>query len=206
MGVVMVMFRADGQRRSFSVTRDMTVIGRREDCDLRIPLSDVSRKHCRMILNGDAIKVEDLGSSNGTYVNGERVQQAELTPGDTLQVGPVVFVVQVDGFPADEDLNPVTVATAAGAAAAGAGAEGDEEPVDLEAAEDGEPVTATADAGDDEEPLDLETTTSGADSVGPGEFDPMEALESNEGSAFDFQIDESQHGEQSPVDLEESGH
>ena len=46
MGVVMVMFRADGQRRSFSITRDMTVVGRREDCDLRIPLSDVSRKHC----------------------------------------------------------------------------------------------------------------------------------------------------------------
>ena len=48
MGLVMVMFRADQQRRSFSVTRDMTVIGRREDCDLRIPLSDVSRKHCRL--------------------------------------------------------------------------------------------------------------------------------------------------------------
>jgi pSer/pThr/pTyr-binding forkhead associated (FHA) protein len=205
MGVVMVMFRADGQRRSFSVTRDMTVIGRREDCDLRIPLSDVSRKHCRMILNGDAIKVEDLGSSNGTYVNGERVQQAELTPGDTLQIGPVVFVLQVDGFPADEDLNPVTVATtAATAGAAGAIASGDdEEPVDLEASEDGAVVAAE---DGDEEPLDLETAATADDSGTGGEFDPMEALESNEGSAFDFQIDESQHGEQSPVDLEESGH
>jgi pSer/pThr/pTyr-binding forkhead associated (FHA) protein len=75
MGVVMVMFRADGQRRSFSITRDMTVVGRREDCDLRIPLSDVSRKHCRLILNGETMKIEDLGSSNGTYINGERVQQ-----------------------------------------------------------------------------------------------------------------------------------
>src|SRR3954470_3364038 len=89
MGVVMVMFRADQQRRSFSVTRDMTVIGRREDCDLRIPLSDVSRKHCRMILDGETIKVEDLGSSNGTYRNGERVQQTERTAGYTLQIGPV---------------------------------------------------------------------------------------------------------------------
>lgn len=191
MGVVMVMFRADGQRRSFSVTRDMTVIGRREDCDLRIPLSDVSRKHCRLILNGEAIKVEDLGSSNGTYVNGERVQQGEVTPGDTLQIGPVVFVLQVDGFPADEDLTPVTAAAAAGAAGTAVAAA---VPAD------------SPDAGDDEEPVDLETTTSGDDSVAAGEFDPMEALESNEGSAFDFQIDESQHGEQSPVDLEESGH
>jgi len=192
MGVVMVMFRPDGQRRSFSVTRDMTVIGRREDCDLRIPLGDVSRKHCRLILEGEAIKVEDLGSSNGTYRNGERVQQAELTAGDTLQIGPVVFVLQVDGFPADEDLSPVTVQSAAaasnGAAAASASAAGEEaveEVVDLESAEE-EPAAAS--------------------SAAPGEFDPMEALESAEGSAFDFQIDESQHGEQSPVDLEESGH
>ncbi|MEO6437274.1 MAG: FHA domain-containing protein [Tepidisphaeraceae bacterium] len=190
MGVVLVMFRADGQRRSFSVTRDMTVIGRREDCDLRIPLSDVSRKHCRMMLDGDIIKVEDLGSSNGTYRNGERVQQTELSAGDTLQVGPVVFVLQVDGFPADEDLTPVTAGTTtAGGAAITAASDGDAEAVELE-----------------EDAIDLTNTTAGGDSVAPGEFDPMEALEANEGSAFDFQIDESQHGEQSPVDLEESGH
>jgi predicted component of type VI protein secretion system len=192
MGVVLVMFRADGQRRSFSVTRDMTVIGRREDCDLRIPLSDVSRKHCRLILEGETIRVEDLGSSNGTYRNGERVQQTELAAGDTLQVGPVVFVMQVDGYPADEDLSPVTVGATAGGAAAAAAAS--------EESGEGEEVAA-------EDVVDLETTTSG-DSAAPGEFDPMEALESAEGSAFDFQIDESAHGEQSPVDvdLEESGH
>ena len=184
MGVVMVMFRADGQRRSFSITRDMTVVGRREDCDLRIPLSDVSRKHCRLILNGEAMKIEDLGSSNGTYINGERVQQAELSPGDTLQIGPVVFVVQVDGFPADEDLQPVTAQSAAADTKTPAG----------------KPAATS-----DDEPIDLETTTAGKE-TNPAEFDPMEALESNEGSAFDFQIDESQHGEQSPVDLEESGH
>src|SRR5678816_3257623 len=89
MGVVMVMFRADGQRRSFSITRDMTVIGRREDCDLRIPLGDVSRKHCRIIKDASSIRVEDLGSSNGTYRNGERIQQCEASAGDTIQVGPV---------------------------------------------------------------------------------------------------------------------
>lgn len=49
MQVVLVMFRADDQRRSFALPRQITVIGRREDCDLRIPLGDVSRKHCRLI-------------------------------------------------------------------------------------------------------------------------------------------------------------
>ena len=183
MGVVMVMFRNDQQRRSFSVTRDMTVIGRREDCDLRIPLSDVSRKHCRVILDGETIKVEDLGSSNGTYRNGERVQQAELSAGDTLQVGPVVFVLQVDGFPADEDLKPVALQSTA--------------------TDDTKAGGAPSPSDSREDAIDLEESTAEKTN---GEFDPMEALESAEGSAFDFQIDESQHGEQSPVDLEESGH
>src|SRR5262245_42368052 len=75
MQAVLVMFRSDGERRSFSIARDMTVIGRREDCDLRIPLGDVSRKHCRLVRDGDMLKVEDLGSSNGTYLNGRRVQE-----------------------------------------------------------------------------------------------------------------------------------
>jgi predicted component of type VI protein secretion system len=136
MQVVLVMFKGD-QRRSFSVTRDMTVIGRREDCDLRIPLGDVSRKHCRLIKDDGTLRIEDLGSSNGTFINGERVQQAELTAGDTLQVGPVVFVAQVDGQPEDDALQPVIAAAAVPEAAV----EGDES---------GLAPTAQSDAGDGE--------------------------------------------------------
>ena len=112
MQAVLVMFRSDGERRSFSIARDMTVIGRREDCDLRIPLGEVSRKHCRLIRDGDTLKLEDLGSSNGTFLNGSRVQEALLSPGDTIQVGPVVFVVQVDGEPPEEELRPVSMDSA----------------------------------------------------------------------------------------------
>jgi pSer/pThr/pTyr-binding forkhead associated (FHA) protein len=102
------MFRADGERRSFSIVRDMTVVGRREDCDLRIPLGEVSRKHCRLIKDNDSIRLEDLGSSNGTFHNGERVREATLAPGDTVQIGPVTFMVQIDGVPADEEMQPST--------------------------------------------------------------------------------------------------
>jgi len=110
MQAVLVMFRSDGERRSFSVARDITVIGRREDCDLRIPLGDISRKHCRLIRDGETLRVEDLGSSNGTFHNGQRVQEATLTAGDSVQLGPVVFVLQVDGVPADDELAPVIAA------------------------------------------------------------------------------------------------
>jgi pSer/pThr/pTyr-binding forkhead associated (FHA) protein len=107
MQVVLVMFRAEGERRSFSVVRDVTVIGRREDCDLRIPVGEVSRKHCRIVKEGDTLRAEDLGSSNGTFHNGQRIQgSVQLEPGDSVQVGPVVFVVQIDGVPPDDALEP----------------------------------------------------------------------------------------------------
>ena len=105
MQVVLVMFRGDGERRSFSIARDMTVIGRREDCDLRIPVGDVSRKHCRIMKDEDFVRVEDLGSSNGTHVNGERIQEALLKAGDWIQIGPVQFIVQIDGSPTEEELS-----------------------------------------------------------------------------------------------------
>jgi len=101
------MFRPEGDRRSFSITREITVVGRREDCDFRIPLGEISRKHCRLIKDGESLRIEDLGSSNGTYHNGVRVQEATLAPGDTLQIGSVVFAVQIDGVPDDDDLQPI---------------------------------------------------------------------------------------------------
>lgn len=110
MQAVLVMFRSDGDRRSFSLTRDITVIGRREDCDLRIPLGEISRKHCRLVRDGDSLHLEDLGSSNGTYHNGQRVQEAILSPGDSIQVGPLVFVLQIDGVPPEDELAPVIAA------------------------------------------------------------------------------------------------
>ena len=106
MQVVFVMFLADGTRRSFPLTRDVTVIGRREDCDLRIPLTEISRKHCRVIKDGQGIRLEDLGSSNGTYHNGGRVQESILQAGDQLRIGPVNFTVQIDGFPTDDMITP----------------------------------------------------------------------------------------------------
>jgi pSer/pThr/pTyr-binding forkhead associated (FHA) protein len=62
-----------------------------------------------VIKDADTARVEDLGSSNGTYHNGQRIQgSVEVHPGDSVEVGPVVFVVQVDGVPADDELQPIT--------------------------------------------------------------------------------------------------
>lgn len=126
MDVVLVMFK-DDQRREFPLTKAKTVIGRRQDCDLRIPTRDVSRRHCEIEITEDAAIVRDLGSTNGTYVNNQRIAEKPLAPGDRLTIGPVVFVVQIDGKP--EEIKPEDVAAAAARAAAAppVGAPGGEE-------------------------------------------------------------------------------
>ncbi|MEM1356310.1 MAG: FHA domain-containing protein [Planctomycetota bacterium] len=99
--VLLVMFKSDGTRRDFPVTKGVTVIGRKVNCDLRIPLTSVSRQHCEIRLDEDKIHVKDMGSSNGTYLNSVRIQDSHLSAGDELVVGPVVFTVVVDGHPSD---------------------------------------------------------------------------------------------------------
>lgn len=115
MDVVLVMFK-DDERREFPLPKKKTIIGRRPDCDLRIPTSDVSRRHCE-IGPGEKrseLVVRDLGSSNGTYVNDKRVAEAKLQAGDRLTIGPITFIVQIDGQPAKIAPAPASGAKSAG--------------------------------------------------------------------------------------------
>ena len=82
----------------------VTVIGRSTECDVRLSSSHVSRKHCRFVVQENRISIEDLGSSNGTYVNDQLIephQAITLTPGDKVTIGPAVFVVDYE-FPTYE--------------------------------------------------------------------------------------------------------
>ena len=69
------------------------VIGRIQGCGLKIPSGSVSRQHCRLSVADGIVHVEDLGSANGTLVNGDPVQWSVLRPGDLLTVGPITFKV-----------------------------------------------------------------------------------------------------------------
>ncbi|MGC8641408.1 MAG: FHA domain-containing protein [Isosphaeraceae bacterium] len=69
-------------------------IGRHDDCLIRIRSSQVSRRHCEVLMEGDALVVRDLGSSNGTFVNGKRVLGKQtLNSGDVLTIGGVTLRV-----------------------------------------------------------------------------------------------------------------
>ena len=105
MEVKLIMFKNDGQRKDFPVTGPTVSIGRGEDCGLRVPLLSVSRRHCELTVTDQEIKVRDLGSSNGTYLNNDRIsEEIVLKAGDRLAVGPVVFTVQIDGEPEEIQL------------------------------------------------------------------------------------------------------
>lgn len=104
MEVKLVTFKTNGQRKDFGLRGSVTVIGRGEKCELRVPVSSVSRRHCEFTISDDELKVKDLASSNGTYVNNKRVNEAVLAAGDRIVVGPVVFTVQIDGMP--EEIQP----------------------------------------------------------------------------------------------------
>lgn len=99
MEVALVRVTAEGETTRVVLNKDRTVIGRQEGCQLRIPIAGVSRSHCEVVVRDGSITVKDLGSSNGTFVNQDRVTEQPLAPGDLLSVGGQVFLVQVNGEP-----------------------------------------------------------------------------------------------------------
>lgn len=71
-----------------------TVIGRDSSCDICLNLDYLSRKHISLEPVNGKLLIEDLNSSNGTFVNGERVQKAELKPGDKIKLDVLTFEVR----------------------------------------------------------------------------------------------------------------
>lgn len=86
-------------------------IGRDPDNDLVIDAPMVSRRHARLIVEGDRTRIEDLGSSNGTYINGERVHgSATVRPGDRIGLGSYTFTLDLAGhLEAADDRDGLTI-------------------------------------------------------------------------------------------------
>jgi len=99
MQISLVRLKKDGSEKSFPLPSTVTVIGRRRNCDLRIPLASVSKKHCQLNYDDGVLKIRDLGSRNGTVLNGKNVTEAVIQPGDKLSIGPLKFTFRFDGQP-----------------------------------------------------------------------------------------------------------
>lgn len=95
------------------------VIGRRSDCQIFVPDMRVSRQHARLIRNGEGWTLEDLGSNNGTYINGQRLQVATvLRHDDEIMIANNKIRVEAQDFPSSEKAgdvpNAVTIVDVSG--------------------------------------------------------------------------------------------
>jgi pSer/pThr/pTyr-binding forkhead associated (FHA) protein len=81
------------------VNKPKVVVGRTAPADVVVDDDSVSRKHAEVFKTGSRVAVRDLGSANGTFVNGERISEAPLSPGDLIRFGVVEFTYSGPGTP-----------------------------------------------------------------------------------------------------------
>ena len=82
-----------------NIDKPVSVLGRSKNSDVRLPLPDVTRTHAEITLTDNGPVIRDLGSLNGTYVNGKRVEQSELKNGDLIRIGSFTFLVELPETP-----------------------------------------------------------------------------------------------------------
>ena len=83
--------------KNYPVPSQVT-IGRAPECEISIPSDEISRKHAQVKPLSDGLSVEDLGSSNGTFINGQQVKQGILRPGDELRLDTIRFLLVAPGM------------------------------------------------------------------------------------------------------------
>ena len=80
---------------AIDIAKDMTLVGRKEDCDVRLDHKSVSKVHCVLVKTDGLLLLRDLGSTNGTRVNGTRVRRAALLPNDKISFANFHFRVHL---------------------------------------------------------------------------------------------------------------
>ncbi|QDU79993.1 Phosphoserine phosphatase RsbU [Polystyrenella longa] len=81
-----------GKAVPYELSRDELTIGRHPECDIFLNSDMVSRRHARVYTNGGQVFIEDLGSGNGTFINGQRVNQpTAIKNEDRVKIGPILF-------------------------------------------------------------------------------------------------------------------
>jgi pSer/pThr/pTyr-binding forkhead associated (FHA) protein len=73
--------------------RDVVTVGRHPECDIRLGSLRVSRRHCIITTDRGDVVVQDLGSTNGTWINGRRVAAAQIRPGDEVSIADARYLM-----------------------------------------------------------------------------------------------------------------
>jgi hypothetical protein len=96
---LLVVKRGPNAGSRFTLSAGQTTIGRHPDSDIFLDDVTVSRRHAEVLHDGSEFKVKDVGSLNGTYLNRERIEGADMHSGDELQIGKfrLVFLNEMQG-------------------------------------------------------------------------------------------------------------
>jgi pSer/pThr/pTyr-binding forkhead associated (FHA) protein len=102
---------------AIDLVKDLTLVGRNDDCDVRLDHKSVSKLHCILVKTDGLVLVRDLGSTNGTRVNGQRVRRAALLPNDQLAIATFRYKVRFGDGPDEPESNGTAAPTGDVAAA-----------------------------------------------------------------------------------------
>ncbi len=97
--------------RNYPLSVGPTVIGRGDQASVRIADVNASRQHARLDYDGQRVTLTDLGSANGSLVNGRRVTEVALNPGDVIQIGSTRLTFRTDGAAEPTRINATYLAT-----------------------------------------------------------------------------------------------
>ena len=104
----LVLLSAGMTGRTHELKVDKTTIGRVEDNTFQIAEPSVSSHHCEVLLRGSDVVVRDLNSTNGTFINGEKVTETVLKPGQVLRLGQIEMRLETEGMPSPAPAAPST--------------------------------------------------------------------------------------------------
>ena len=85
--------------RAFEIKAEKTTIGRIEDNAFQLAEQSISSHHAEVWLSGEEVMVKDLGSTNGTFINGDKITESKLKPGQTLRFGTIDLRLETPGQP-----------------------------------------------------------------------------------------------------------
>lgn len=131
MDVILKVTKGSKVGAKIAVKKDEFLIGRSPECHLCAGSTSISRRHCAIRRSGTKVTIQDLGSRNGTVVNGEKITgEVELQSGDDIVIGSLGFMVTISAGLANEkqpEVKTVAEAVERTAAKAAGGPVGDED-------------------------------------------------------------------------------
>ena len=96
----LVIQSAEQKGRSYELKVDKTTVGRVEDNTFQIADASVSSHHCEILLRGTDVVIKDLNSTNGTYINEDKISESVLKPGQKLRLGQIELSLETGDAPA----------------------------------------------------------------------------------------------------------